>query len=166
MTSRNEPRTGRSSHILVDWRPEDPTFWDETGRRIANRNLAISIPALLLAFAIWMVFSAVIVSLPRIGFTFSTDQLFWLAALPGLSGATTRIFYAFMVPIVGGRRWTAISTALLLIPALWLGFAVQYPATPYWQFAAIAFLCGLGGGNFASSMSNISFFFPKAQVGS
>lgn len=151
--------------VLADWRPEDPEFWQGTGRRIANRNLAISIPALLLAFAIWMMFSAVIVSLPKIGFGFSTDQLFWLAGLPGLSGATLRIFYSFMVPLFGGRRWTAISTALLLVPALWLGFAVQNPATPFWQFAAIAFLCGLGGGNFASSMSNISFFFPKARQG-
>ncbi len=165
MTSTHEQPLARTPHVLTDWRPEDTTFWEQTGRRIANRNLAISIPSLLLAFAIWMVFSAVIVSLPRIGFTFSTDQLFWLAALPGLSGVTTRIFYAFAVPIVGGRRWTAISTALLLIPALWLGFAVQNPGTPYWQFAAIAFLCGLGGGNFASSMSNISFFFPKARQG-
>lgn len=165
MTAPPQPLAGRSPHVLTDWRPEDPVFWDQGGRRIANRNLAISIPALLLAFAIWMVFSAVTVSLPKIGFSFTTDELFWLAALPGLSGATLRIFYSFMVPIFGGRRWTAISTALLLVPALWLGFAVQNPATPFWQFAAIAFLCGLGGGNFASSMSNISFFFPKARQG-
>ena len=165
MTVTTGPRPPRSPRVLADWRPEDPAFWEQSGRRIANRNLAISIPALLLAFAIWMVFSAVIVSLPKIGFGFSTDELFWLAALPGLSGATLRIFYSFMVPIFGGRRWTAISTALLLVPALWLGFAVQSPATPFWQFAMIAFLCGLGGGNFASSMSNISFFFPKARQG-
>ncbi|MCB1561717.1 MAG: NarK family nitrate/nitrite MFS transporter [Xanthomonadales bacterium] len=150
---------------LTDWRPEDDAFWNETGRRIANRNLAISIPALLLAFAIWMMFSAVVVSLPKVGFRFDTDQLFWLTALPGLSGATMRIFYAFLVPIFGGRRWTAISTALLMIPAVWLGFAVQDPATPFWHFMMIAILCGFGGGNFASSMSNISFFFPKAKQG-
>ena len=165
MSASPQSHSGRRPHVLTDWHPEDPSFWEQSGRRIANRNLAISIPALLLAFAIWMVFSAVIVSLPKVGFGFTTDQLFWLAALPGLSGATLRIFYSFMVPIFGGRRWTAISTALLLIPALWLGFAVQDPATPYWHFAAIAFLCGLGGGNFASSMSNISFFFPKARQG-
>ena len=139
------------------WTVEDPTFWADTGSRIANRNLWISIPALLLAFAVWMVFSAVAVNLNRVGFSFSTDQLFWLAALPALSGATLRIFYSFMVPIFGGRRWTAISTASLLVPALWLGFAVQDPGTPYWHFVAIAVLCGFGGGNFASSMSNISF---------
>lgn len=151
--------------VIHDWRPEDPQYWLATGSRIASRNLSISIPALLLAFAVWMMFSAVTVSLPRIGFSFSTDQLFWLAALPGLSGATLRIFYSFLIPIFGGRRWTAISTASLMIPAVWLGVAVQDPATPFWQFATIAVLCGLGGGNFASSMSNISFFYPKAKQG-
>jgi NNP family nitrate/nitrite transporter-like MFS transporter len=156
-------RPGRA--ILQDWRPEDPAFWAATGKSIANRNLAISVPALLLAFAVWMMFSAVTVSLPKVGFAFSTDQLFWLAALPALSGATLRIFYSFMVPIFGGRRWTAISTASLMIPAVWLGFAVQNPATPFWHFVVLAILCGFGGGNFASSMANISFFFPKARQG-
>jgi NNP family nitrate/nitrite transporter-like MFS transporter len=112
-----------------------------------------------------MVWSAVVVNLPRAGFAYSADQLFWLAALPGLSGATLRIFYSFMVPIFGGRRWTAISTASLLVPALGIGLAVQNPNTPYWLFLLLALLCGLGGGNFASSMANISFFFPKAQKG-
>ena len=165
MTTTSKPAKRGAGGVLVDWRPEDPAFWQATGKRIANRNLAISIPALLLAFAIWMMFSAVTVSLPRIGFTFTTDQLFWLAALPGLSGATLRIFYSFMVPIFGGRRWTAISTASLMIPAVWLGIAVQDPTTPFWHFMAIAILCGFGGGNFASSMANISFFFPKARQG-
>ncbi len=163
--ARSEPPAKASGPVLSDWRPEDPAFWESSGRRIANRNLIISIPALLLAFAVWMMFSAVAVSLPKIGFSFGTDQLFWLAALPGLSGATLRIFYSFMVPIFGGRRWTALSTALLMIPAVWLGLAVQDPTTPFWHFMAIAILCGLGGGNFASSMANISFFFPKAKQG-
>ena len=151
--------------LIQDWRPEDTTFWASEGQRIASRNLSISVPALLLAFAVWMMFSAVTVNLPKVGFQFTTDQLFWLAALPGLSGATLRIFYSFMIPIFGGRRWTAISTASLMIPAVWLGIAVQDPSTPYWQFVAIAVLCGFGGGNFASSMSNISFFFPKSKQG-
>ncbi|MCE0460544.1 MULTISPECIES: NarK family nitrate/nitrite MFS transporter [Pseudomonas] len=151
--------------VIHDWRPEDPAFWGRSGKQTARRNLWISIPALLLAFAVWMVWSTVIVRLNAIGFSFSTDQLFWLAALPGLSGATLRIFYSFMVPIFGGRRWTALSTASLLMPALWMGFAVQDPATPYSVFVLIALLCGFGGGNFASSMSNISFFYPKSQQG-
>ncbi|WP_256646884.1 NarK family nitrate/nitrite MFS transporter [Thermomonas paludicola] len=151
--------------VIHDWHPEDAAFWARTGNRIANRNLAISIPALLLAFAIWQMFSAVTISLPQVGFKFDTNELFWLAALPALSGATLRIFYSFVVPMFGGRRWTAIATASLLLPAVWLGIAVQDTATPYWHFVAIAILCGLGGGNFASSMSNISFFYPKAKQG-
>ncbi len=152
--------------VLTEWRPEDPAFWAATGQRIANRNLLISIPALLLAFAVWMVWSVVVAKLPLIGFDYTTDQLFWLAALPGLSGATLRIFYAFMVPVFGGRLWTTLSTASLLIPAFGIGYAVQNPDTPYFIFLVLALLCGLGGGNFASSMANIGFFFPKARKGS
>lgn len=153
------------SKVLTEWKPEDPDFWQAQGERIARRNLYISIPALLLAFAVWMVWSVVVAKLPQVGFAYSTDQLFWLAALPGLSGATFRIFYSFMVPIFGGRLWTTISTASLLIPAFGIGYAVQNPDTPYVIFLVLALLCGFGGGNFASSMSNISFFLPKAQKG-
>ncbi|MGE8212346.1 MAG: NarK family nitrate/nitrite MFS transporter [Stenotrophomonas sp.] len=151
--------------VITDWRPEDPVYWEQTGKRVATRNLVISIPALLLAFSVWVLFSAVTISLPKIGFAFSTDQLFWLVALPSLSGATLRIFYSFVIPIFGGRRWTALSTASLLLPTLWLGFAVQNPSTPYWVFVLIAILCGFGGANFSSSMSNISFFYPKQRQG-
>ena len=151
--------------VLEDWRPEDDEFWKKTGKRIANRNLWISIPALLLGFAVWMVWSVIVAKLPAIGFQYTTDQLFWLAALPGLSGATLRIFYSFMVPIFGGRLWTTLTTASLLIPAFGIGYAVQNPGTPYFLFLVLALLCGFGGGNFASSMANISFFFPKAQKG-
>ncbi|WP_371998838.1 MFS transporter (plasmid) [Tistrella mobilis] len=154
--------TGR---VIEDWRPEDQDFWTTTGRRIARRNLWISIPCLLLAFAVWMVWSMVVARLPAIGFAYSTEQLFWLAALPGLSGATLRIFYAFMVPVFGGRLWTTLSTASLLIPAFGIGYAVQNPETPYLIFLVLALLCGFGGGNFASSMANISFFFPKSEKG-
>ena len=151
--------------VLTFWNPEDSNFWKAEGKAIATRNLWISIPALFLSFAVWMVWSAVVVNLPNVGFTYTTDQLFWLAALPALSGATLRIFYSFMVPIFGGRKWTTISTASLLVPALGIGFAVQNNTTPYTTMLLLALLCGFGGGNFASSMSNISFFFPKAQKG-
>ena len=97
-----------SGHVLAEWKPEDPEFWASKGRAIARRNLWISIPALLLAFVIWMVWSVVVAKLPAVGFKFTTDQLFWLAAMPGLSGATLRIFYSFMPPIFGGRLWTSI----------------------------------------------------------
>lgn len=147
------------------WQPEDPDYWKSTGKAIASRNLWLSIPALLLSFAVWMVWSVVVAKLPSIGFAYSTDQLFWLAALPGLSGATLRIFYSFMVPVFGGRLWTTLTTASLLIPAIGIGFATQNPATPYWVMLVLALLCGFGGGNFASSMANISFFYPKREKG-
>ncbi|CAL61821.1 nitrite extrusion protein (nitrite facilitator)(MFS family) [Herminiimonas arsenicoxydans] len=154
-----------SKYMINTWEPETSHFWQHTGKPIAHRNLWISIPALLLAFAVWMVWSVVVVNLPSIGFKYSTNQLFWLTALPGLSGATLRIFYSFMVPIFGGRRWTTISTASLLIPAIGIGFAVQDISTSYPTMLVLALLCGFGGGNFASSMANISFFYPKAQKG-
>ncbi len=154
-----------SKYLIDTWEPEVPAFWQQGGRSTASRNLWISIPALALAFAIWMVWSVVVVNLPVIGLTYSTNQLFWLAAVPGLSGATLRIFYSFMVPVFGGRKWTALSTASLLVPAIGIGLAVQDPATGYPTMLVLALLCGLGGGNFASSMANISFFYPKAQKG-
>ena len=154
-----------SKYLISTWEPEAPAFWQRSGRSTANRNLWISIPALALAFAVWMVWSVVVVNLPVVGFTYSTNQLFWLAAVPGLSGATLRIFYSFMVPVFGGRKWTALSTASLLVPAVGIGFAVQDPATGYPTMLVLALLCGFGGGNFASSMANISFFYPKAQKG-
>src|SRR5574342_974481 len=120
-----------SKYMIHHWEPELPTFWKSTGRSTANLNLWISIPALLLSFAVWMVWSVVVVNLPAIGFKFTTNQLFWLAALPALCGATLRIFYSFMVPIFGGRRWTALSTASLLLPAIGIGIAVQDPSTSY-----------------------------------
>jgi len=154
-----------SKYVIATWEPEVANFWKTTGKATATRNLWISIPALLLAFAVWMVWSVVVVNLPNIGFKYSTNQLFWLTALPGLSGATLRIFYSFMVPIFGGRKWTTISTASLLIPAVGIGFAVQDVNTGYPTMLMLALLCGFGGGNFASSMANISFFYPKAQKG-
>jgi NNP family nitrate/nitrite transporter-like MFS transporter len=155
----------RTGPVLIDWRPEDKGFWSSIGKPIANRNLWISIPALLLSFAVWMVWSVVVVNLPRVGFTYTTNELFLLASLPALSGATLRIFYSFMVPIFGGRRWTAISTFSLAIPAVGIGFATQSPDTPYWIMVVLAVLCGFGGGNFASSMANINYFFPKDEKG-
>jgi NNP family nitrate/nitrite transporter-like MFS transporter len=122
-------------------------------------------PALLLAFAVWVVWSVIVVELPRIGFKFTTNQLFWLAALPGISGAVFRALYSFVVPIFGGRNWTVWSTTMLLLPTLWIGFAVQDPNTNYAVFAAIALLCGLGAGSFSSSMAHISFLYPKRLQG-
>ncbi|HBP36174.1 MAG TPA: nitrate/nitrite transporter [Raoultella ornithinolytica] len=153
-------------YLLKGWRPENPAFWENKGKAIARRNLFISVSCLLLAFCVWMLFSAVAVNLNKVGFNFTTDQLFLLTALPSLSGAILRVPYSFMVPIFGGRYWTVISTVILVVPCLWLGIAVQNPATPFWIFILIALLCGFAGANFASSMGNISFFYPKAKQGS
>ncbi|WOA51371.1 NarK family nitrate/nitrite MFS transporter [Dickeya solani] len=152
--------------VIRDWRPEDVQFWQKQGRGIAQRNLWISIPCLLLAFCVWMLFSTVAVNLNKVGFHFTTDQLFMLTALPSVSGALLRVPYSFIIPLAGGRRWTTFSTLILIIPCVWLGFVVQDPQTPYSVFIIISLLCGFAGANFASSMANISFFFPKAQQGS
>jgi NNP family nitrate/nitrite transporter-like MFS transporter len=160
------PITKRMGKTLAIWTPEDKAFWQQEGRAIANINLWISMPSLFLAFAVWQLWSVVAVNLPALGFKFTPNELFWLAAAPGLSGATLRIFYSFMVPVFGGRRWTAISTASLLIPAVGIGVAIQDPQTSYATLLALALLCGFGGGNFASSMANINFFFPKEHKGS
>ena len=114
---------------------------------------------LLLAFCVWMLFSAVAVNLNKVGFQFTTDQLFMLTALPALSGALLRVPYAFMVPLFGGRRWTAFSTGIMIVPCVWLGFAVD-TSTPFSIFVIISLLC-FAGANFASSMANISFFSRK-----
>ena len=156
---------GTVGRWLSNWRPDDEKFWQQQGRRIALRNLILSMPPLFLSFAVWLVWSVVVVELPKIGFRFTTDQLFWLAAAPGISGAALRLAYSFVVPIFGGRNWTVFSTASLLLPTLWMAIAVQDPKTSYAVFVAIALLCGLGGGNFSASMANISFFFPKRMQG-
>jgi NNP family nitrate/nitrite transporter-like MFS transporter len=160
------PARRRMGKVLKIWTPEDKAFWEREGSAIAAINLWISIPCLFLAFAVWQLWSVVAVNLNALGFHYTTNQLFWLAAAPALSGATLRIFYSFMVPVFGGRRWTAISTASLLIPAIGIGVAVQDPTTSYPTMLILALLCGLGGGNFSSSMANISFFFPKERKGS
>jgi NNP family nitrate/nitrite transporter-like MFS transporter len=153
------------STLITRWEPDNRAFWDLEGARVARRNLALSVPPLVLAFAVWSLWSAAVVYLPHAGFVFTTDELFWLAALPALGGATLRVVYAFMVPIFGGRRWTAVSTALLVVPAAGFGLAVQNPDTGFGTFALLALACGLGGGHFASSMANVSFFFPRSQQG-
>jgi NNP family nitrate/nitrite transporter-like MFS transporter len=154
-----------NSPLIHEWNPEDRAFWEQTGQKVAQRNLIISIFSLTLSFIIWMAWSSVVVKLPAIGFAFSTDQLFWLAALPGLSGATLRIFYSFAVGLFGGRNWTIVSTASLLIPAISMGLIIQNPASTYGTFVIVSLLCGFGGANFASSMANIGYFYPRSRKG-
>lgn len=155
----------RPGRWITRWEPEDEGFWARTGRRVANRNLIYSIFAEHLGFSIWLLWSVIVVSLPAAGFAFSVSQLFWLVALPSLVGAFMRFPYTFAVPKFGGRNWTVVSALLLLIPLGLLVLCVTNPDTPYWMFLVAAATAGLGGGNFASSMANISFFYPERRKG-
>ena len=150
---------------LKNWTPEDEKFWASKGKSIATRNLWISIPSLLCGFAVWLYWGIITVQMINLGFPFPKSELFTLAAIAGLTGATLRIPSTFFIRIAGGRNTIFFTTALLMIPAIGAGFALQNPETPMWQFQVLAFLSGIGGGNFASSMSNISFFFPKKVQG-
>jgi MFS transporter, NNP family, nitrate/nitrite transporter len=145
--------------------PDDEAYWDATGKAIANRNLWISIPSLLCGFAVWLYWGIITVQMINLGYPFETSQLFTLTAIAGLSGATLRIPATFFIRIAGGRNTIFFTTALLMIPAVGTGIALQNPDTPLWQYQLWALLSGIGGGNFAASMSNISFFFPKKIQG-
>ena len=150
---------------IEHWDPEDDAFWEQRGRSVARRNITFSIFAEFLAFCVWVLWSVTAVSLNKAGFHFSTAQLFTLVALPTLTGATLRVPYTFAVARFGGRNWTTISALLLLIPAGLLALMVANPHTPYWAFLLAAVTAGFGGGNFASSMANISFFYPDKRKG-
>ncbi|MBL8861198.1 MAG: NarK/NasA family nitrate transporter [Planctomycetes bacterium] len=163
--------SARQEPEALAWNPEDAGFWEQRGRGIAWRNLALSIPALSSGFAVWMFWSIIVVQMQKLGFRFDADpgrnkELFYtLTAIAGLAGATLRIPNSFLVALAGGRNVVAVTTALLLLPALGTGIALANPDTSYGTFAVLAALSGIGGGAFASSMSNISFFFPKRMQG-
>ena len=154
-----------NSHWIQDWNPEDETFWQKTGRRVARRNLIWSILAENIGFSVWLIWSVVAARLNKAGFHYTTEQLFSLVALPGLTGSLMRFPYTFAVPRFGGRNWTIVSALLLFIPTTGLTMLVRRPDTPYWLMALVAATAGLGGGNFASSMANISFFYPDRAKG-
>ena len=148
---------------ITNWNPDDEKFWNDEGKKIANRNLLISIQSLLCGFAVWMYWSIITVQMLNIGLPFTQPELFTLAGIGGLSGATLRIPSSFFIRIAGGRNTLFFTTLLLIIPAFGTGMALQNPETPLWIYQFLALLSGIGGGNFASSMSNISFFFPKKK---
>jgi NNP family nitrate/nitrite transporter-like MFS transporter len=150
---------------IQSWNPEDAQEWATSGKLIATRNLWVSIPSLLCGFAVWLYWGIITVQMLNLGFPYAKSELFSLMAIAGLAGATLRIPSTFFIRIAGGRNTIFFTTALLMIPAIGAGLALQDMNTPLWQFQLLALLSGIGGGNFASSMSNISFFYPKKQQG-
>lgn len=150
---------------IREWRVEDPDFWESTGKRVAYRNLWISVPSLLCGFAVWLMWGIIAVQMLNLGFPFSQSQLFTLTAISGLAGATMRIPSSFFIRLAGGRNTIFLTTAMLLSPAIGTGIALQHKDWPLWVFQLMALWSGVGGGNFASSMSNISTFFPKRLQG-
>ena len=162
--SCNDAPASRSAD-LEDWRPEDETFWEAKGKRIAYRNLWISVPSLLCGFAVWSMWGIITVQMLNLGFPFSQAELFSLTAISGLAGATMRIPASFLIRLAGGRNTIFLTTAMLLAPAIGTGIVLQHKDWPLWAFQLMALWSGVGGGNFASSMSNISTFFPKRLQG-
>src|SRR6201993_2334155 len=162
---RNALMSKPNSSWISEWNPEDETFWKSTGKFIAERNLIWSIVAEHLGFSIWLIWSIVATKLPQAGFHYSTDELFQLVALPGLIGSLIRFPYTFAVTTFGGRNWTIFSAAVLFVPTIALAYFVTQPDTPFWLMLTVAATAGLGGGNFASSMANISFFYPDRMKG-
>lgn len=150
---------------LKKWEPDNPEFWESTGKKIAWRTLIITTAALTMSFATWFMMSAIVVRLPQVGFKFDTMQLFWLAAMPGLAGGTFRIIHTFLIPIFGTRHVISATTLLKLIPCIGIGLAVMNPTTPFWVFMVLASLAGFGGGDFSSYMPSTRFFFPKRLQG-
>lgn len=150
---------------LTRWEPENPQFWQETGSRIAWRTCGITTFSLIFSFATWFVMSAVVVKMPAIGFKFTTMELFWLAAMPGLASGILRLVHSNFIPVLGTRPVVSIATIIKVIPMIWLGIAIQDPTTPWSTFMIIAFLCGMGGGDFSSFMPSTSIFFPKRLQG-
>jgi MFS transporter, NNP family, nitrate/nitrite transporter len=150
---------------ISDWDPENKAYWESKGKFVARRNLIWSIVAEHIGFSVWLIWSIVATKLPQAGFHFSTDELFQLVALPGLIGSLMRFPYTFAVTKFGGRNWTIFSAAVLFIPTIALAYFVTQPETPFWMMLLVASTAGLGGGNFASSMANISFFYPDRMKG-
>ncbi|MCB0950177.1 MAG: NarK/NasA family nitrate transporter [Mycobacterium sp.] len=158
---------------IEDWRPEDRQFWESSGRSVARRNLIFSIFAEHIGFSVWLLWSIVVVQMTAAadgapaasGWALTTTEALWLVAVPSGVGAFLRLPYTFAVPVFGGRNWTVISALLLIIPCLGLAWVVTDPGIPFWLLLSVAATAGVGGGNFASSMANISFFYPEHEKG-
>lgn len=155
----------KNSDWLTNYDASNETFWQNEGKKIAWKTLTITTIALTMSFVTWFLFSVVVIKLPKIGFKFSDNQLFWLAAMPGLAGGLLRILNTFLIPIFGTKKVITVTTFLKIIPLLMLGFAVMDPSSTFGYFMLIAFLLGIGGGDFSSYMPSTSLFFPKKELG-
>jgi NNP family nitrate/nitrite transporter-like MFS transporter len=151
--------------ISQNWNVEDINFWESTGKKIAWKTLTITTIALIFSFASWFMMSVIVVKLPGIGFKYTTNQLFWLAAMPGLAGGTLRIIHTFLLPIYGTRKIISVATIIKLLPCIGIGLAIMDNTTPYWVFMVLALTAGFGGGDFSSFMPSTSVFFPKRLQG-
>jgi NNP family nitrate/nitrite transporter-like MFS transporter len=166
------PPGRRKGRWIDHWDPEDEAFWAATGRRIARRNLVWSMFAEHIGFCVWSLWTVVVLNLGNVGIQLSVSELFLLTLVPNLVGSLLRIPYTFAVPRFGGRAWTTISAALLFLPTLLLAIVVpsewlasQSHSTQLWVLLLCSATAGFGGGNFSSSMANISFFYPERDKG-
>ncbi len=171
-TAAQGSATSRRGRWIEDWEPENEAFWETTGKRIARKNLIFSIFAENLGFSVWVLWTIIVINLSQIGIAMSVPEAFWLTAVPNLIGSALRIPYTFAVPRFGGRVWTMVSASLLFIPCLLLALLVpsgwladQSHDTQFWVLLGCAATAGFGGGNFSSSMANISFFYPEKRKG-
>ena len=156
------PPTQRSREWLTAWDPENEESWDKA---LAWKTLWITTFTLTMAFVAWFLPSAIVPKLNALGYSFSKEQLYWLAAIPGLSGGLLRIIWMTLPPIVGTRKMVALTTGLLFFPVLGWGVRVQSPTAPYWELLVLAFLAGIGGGAFSGFMPSTSYFFPRRLQG-
>jgi NNP family nitrate/nitrite transporter-like MFS transporter len=173
-TEAHRAQTGpaRRGRWIDHWDPENPALWETSGRRIARRNLILSILAENLGFSIWVLWTIVVINLADVGIKLSLGDQFLLTAVPNLIGSFLRIPYTFAIPRFGGRAWTTFSAALLLVPATLVAVIVpsgwlarQGQSTQLWVLLLCAATAGVGGGNFSSSMANTSFFYPERKKG-
>lgn len=165
MNNTTDSNAAPSPAGLAGWNPEDATQYGPAEEKLAWRTLWVTTFCLVLAFSTWFMVSAIAVKLTGVGFQLTKAQLFWLAAMPGLAAGTLRIIHTFLIPILGTRLTVTVSTLLLAIPCIGWAWAVQHPDTPYSVLMILAFVAGLGGGNFSSFMPSTSLFFPKKKAG-
>ena len=154
----------RRGRWIDDWRPEDPSFWESTGKRIANRNLWFSVFSEHIGFSIWTLWSVLVLFMPQAQYGLTVADKFFLVAVPTLVGSVLRLPYTMAVAVFGGRNWSIIAAGLLLVPTVLAALVIE-PGTSYTTFLLVAAVAGVGGGNFASSMTNINAFFPEKKKG-